>query len=282
MKTYATLAILAMGIVTAQADLLVGLTVDNTLISFDSATPGAVTVHGAIGGLASGENMLGIDYRPKNGVLYGIGSTGSLFTISTTVGNVQATKFGQVMLNGTGIGFDFNPAADAIRITTDAGQNLRYRMSDGMLFNDTALNYANGDKPMVTASAYTNNDNDPMTGTTLYNVDAADNSLVIQNPPNAGTLTKVGSLGIAAGRVNGFDISGISKRAWLGVNTLDASGLTPDLYEVNLMTGATTHMGSIGGGAALRGLSAEPVPEPATMLALAGGAAALLRRRKKA
>ena len=51
-----------------QAVGLTGLTRDNTLVNFDSASPNAasfVQVTGVVG------NLLGIDYRPADGQLYG-------------------------------------------------------------------------------------------------------------------------------------------------------------------------------------------------------------------
>src|SRR5262245_16211821 len=68
----------------AEAELIVGLTVQNSLISFDSATPGTVTTIGSITGLTAGDTLVGIDRRPQNmggmpvpgpnnGRIYGVG-----------------------------------------------------------------------------------------------------------------------------------------------------------------------------------------------------------------
>ncbi len=67
--TLGILAIIASAMVSAQAEPLVGLTSDNRLIFFDSATPGTVTKTLNVTGLATGETLLGIDFRPRNGVL---------------------------------------------------------------------------------------------------------------------------------------------------------------------------------------------------------------------
>jgi hypothetical protein len=52
----------------------------------------------------------------------------------------------------------------------------------------------------VTGAAYTNNDLDVATGTTLYDIDSNLDLLVIQNPPNDGDLNIVGALDITLRR----------------------------------------------------------------------------------
>ena len=54
---------------------LVGLTTTGTLVTFDSATPGTIGSNVAVTGLQTGETLVGIDYRPANGQLVGVGST---------------------------------------------------------------------------------------------------------------------------------------------------------------------------------------------------------------
>jgi Domain of unknown function (DUF4394) len=55
------------------------------------------------------------------------------------------------------------------------------------------LNYTPGTPATgITAVAYTNNDLDPNTGTTLFDVDTTLNQVAIQSPPNNGSLVAVG------------------------------------------------------------------------------------------
>ncbi len=74
---------------------------------------------------------------------------------------------------GTFFGVDFNPAADRLRIISNTGQNLRHNVNaGGVTLSDTALNYTAGTPTSgLTGAAYTNNDLDPATGTTLFDVD---------------------------------------------------------------------------------------------------------------
>lgn len=209
-----TLALLLGGAGPIYAGTIFGLTSTNTLIRFDSATPGAVTTIGAITGLQAGEGLLGIDFRPANLLLYGLGSTSRLYTINTATGAAtQVGSAGAFTLTGTSFGMDFNPTVDRIRVVSDADQNLRLNPNDGTLTaTDGVLAYAGLDpnssiNPNVVGSAYTNNFAGATT-TTLYGIDSNLDILVIQNPPNAGTLNTVGPLGFNVTDRVGFDIVG--------------------------------------------------------------------------
>jgi hypothetical protein len=184
------------------AEAFYAVTQDNQLVTFQSDNVTNITPTHAITGLPGGESIVGLDVRPANGQLYALGKTSRLYVINPRTGaarQVGATPFIPA-LAGTGFGFDFNPTVDRIRVTSDAEQNLRLNPDDGTVAGvDTNLAYAPGDpgagtNPSVTASAYTNNFAGA-TSTTLYDIDNARHTLVIQNPPNNGTLTTVGALG---------------------------------------------------------------------------------------
>jgi hypothetical protein len=104
-----------------------------------------------------------------------------------------------------------------------------------------------GQDPGAAGAAYTNNDNDPATGTTLYDIDATRDVLVVQNPPNDGTLLTVGTLGVVTdgSLVVGFDVAGSDGTAYAALNT--ANNKRSMLYTIDLATGAATLIGEIGG-----------------------------------
>ena len=94
---------------------------------------------------------------------------------------------------------DFNPAADRLRIISDTGQNLAHNVNlGGVTAVNTVLNYpapANINPALgVTGAAYTNNDLNDTTGTTLFDIDTERNQVAIQSPPAQGALVAVGSL----------------------------------------------------------------------------------------
>jgi hypothetical protein len=77
----------------AQAPTVLGLRDDNRLLAFKVATPNTIDTNVAITGLNGGETLLGIDVRPKDGLLYGLTSAARLVTIDPATGaaTVKAT-----------------------------------------------------------------------------------------------------------------------------------------------------------------------------------------------
>jgi hypothetical protein len=222
------------------------VTTDNTLISFSSTAPGTTLTSAPITGVQDGEQIVGIDFRPANGQLIALGSTGRLYRLNTGDGSAAALG-GQfsTALSGSSFGFDFNPTVDRIRLTSDARQDLRLNPNNGAVAAvDGTLGYASSDvnsaaTPNIVASAYTNNFNNS-TSTTLYNIDAGLDILVTQNPPNAGTLNTIGALGVDATAQTSFDI--FSDR--LGSDVGYAS-IGSGFYFINLASGAASFIGSI-------------------------------------
>ncbi len=223
------------------------ITTDSRLISFDSANPGTVLTSQPISGLASGETISGIDFRPANMQLIALGSTGRLYRLDTATGG--ATALGGTFstpLSGSSFGFDFNPTVDRIRLTSDARQDLRLNPNNGAVAAvDGALGFATADVnnaavPNIVASAYTNNFANSTT-TTLYNIDATLDLLVTQNPPNAGTLNTIGPIGVDATAQTSLDILSDA----LG-NDIGFMSIGSNLYLVSLSSGSATLIGSLG------------------------------------
>ena len=247
---------------------VIGLFPSSELVRFSSATPSTIT-SANISGLTAGETLAGIDFRPATGELMGLGvnattDTATLYRVDPRT--AAATALGSaVSITGlpdvsTGYGFTFNPTVDRIRVTTSTGLNFRMNPTDGTLTaTDSALN---GAATGANAVAYTN----VFAGaaaTTLYAIDAATNKLYIQNPPNAGTLTEVGALGVDFDAVAGFKIqpsvtvatSGSAVISGSGYAALTVGGVS-GLYSINLTTGQATSLGTIWtGSTSLRGIA---------------------------
>jgi hypothetical protein len=232
---------------------LVAVTGANQLVFLDAGAPQSPLATIPVTGLAAGETLEGVDFRPTTGQLYALGATSRLYTIDLASG--AATQVGPVfstLLSGTRFGFDFNPTVDRIRVVSDAGQNLRLHPTTGMVVAvDGALAYAAGDVhfgavPAVAAGAYVNSIKaaSSATVTTLFDVDAAQDVLVTQAPPNNGTLNTVGPLGVDATGFVAFEISGETGAAYAAF--VPAGGATTNLYRVSLRTGAATLSGALG------------------------------------
>ncbi|SEC54993.1 protein of unknown function [Amycolatopsis tolypomycina] len=230
-----------------------GISADGTLMAtFTTDRPQVLDWVRVVTGLSGDTALLGIDFRVQNGLLYGVGNNGGVYTISMppATPDVVVKKVSQlsVPLWGTSFGVDFNPAADRLRLVSDQGQNLRHNLADGVTAEDAILTTppALGPTRGVTAAAYTNNDLNPDTATTLVDINTATDQVVIQSPANNGTLAPTGALGVDAGPNAGFDIYsdlvGGKTVAVTGFATL-AVGSQTSLYTVNLLTGAATVVG---------------------------------------
>jgi len=251
------------------AEWLAGISGNGRLVMFASDAPDEVTVL-RVRGLPKQERLLALDVRPATGQLYALGSSSRLYTIELAKGSstAVATAVGSgpfaTPLSGSRFAFDFNPPVDRIRIMSDTGQNLRAHPDTGAIAAvDASLAYAAGDPgfataPAVTACAYINNDNDPLTGTVLFNLDSARGTLVRQDPPNAGTLNTVGSLGLPVADACGFDIAGSDGTAYASVVLRDGRRKEPraTLVTIDIASGAATVVGKIGSSRPITSLTA--------------------------
>lgn len=265
----------------AQAELVFGVTNQQTLITFDSASPTTIAGGVAISGLQTNEQIRGIDFRPATGQLYALGSFSRLYTIDTVTGAASLVGSGPFAnaLNGSSFGFDFNPVIDRIRVVSDADQNLVLNPDTGASTAVTPLFYGPGDanqgvNPNVVASAYTNSFAGA-TSTQLYGLDTGLDILVTQ-ANSAGTLGTVGALGADLTDVAGFDISS-SGAAFAAVQ--DAALGRTTFWSINLVTGQASMIGEIGGGALVTSIAVVPSPGAAGLLAIAGVRVARRRRR---
>lgn len=238
----------------------VGLTADQRLVSFGECNPSRPRDLGPVTGLSGNDTeLVGIDYRVQNGLLYGVGNGGGVYRFETP-GMALATLVNQLTIPldpaATAFGVDFNPAADRLRIVSDTGQNLRHNVNEGgTTIADGALNYLEGTPPApvaataVTAAAYTNNDLDASTSTSLFDLDGDRDQVVVQSPPNAGVLFPTGKLGVDADGPLGFDVystvrDGVTIRnAGFAALTVDGA---PNFYRVDLLTGAAIRIGPLG------------------------------------
>lgn len=223
------------------------------LVRFDTDAPKKAKRVGHLRGLEDDTRLVGIDYRVQNGKLYGVGDKGGIYLVDDH--RAHAERVGQLSegLEGEAFGVDFNPAANALRVVSDQGQNLRQPFGEadepnGETVVDGALNTAGEPATGVTGAAYTNNDLDPATATTLFDLDTAMDQVTLQSPANSGSLAATGALGVDAGTDAGFDIYSTVRDG----RTVDVEGYATlgqgrhvELYEVSLLTGAAESKGRL-------------------------------------
>ncbi|MEK6371141.1 MAG: DUF4394 domain-containing protein [Acidobacteriota bacterium] len=161
------------------AEPLTLLDAGGTILRFiDTIAPSFAYRSVTITGLQPNETIGAIDYRPSNGLLYGIGVLASgparLYTLNTTTG--VATQVGSgtfhSFIGASPIGMDFNPVVDRIRLISNVGINLRVNPNDATAIVDTPVDFAAGDVNQTNQNsplslAYSNN---TATSTTLYGI----------------------------------------------------------------------------------------------------------------
>lgn len=230
----------------------------HSVTAVDLADPDTALATLSITGVNAATTLTGLDVRNATGMPYVLGSDGQLYVLgapkSATPTAVPAEKVGMPIAEAVAIsnaGFDFNPTVDRLRILIGT-TNLRVNPNNATLVDgdpgtdgvqpDGSLAYAAGDEnegtdASVAAGAYTNAPQGGVaTSTQLYDIETNAYTLVLQDPPNAGTLVTVGGLGDSLGVNGGFDVQTGTGTAYL----VTTNGEGTDVRTVDLMTGATT------------------------------------------
>ncbi len=239
--------------------LLTALTTTNELVTFNGTTPGTVSAPLPITGLVGTDALFGIDRRPATGQLYGLGKESRIYTINESTGvatQVGSTQFSPP-LAGSAWGFDFDPVADRIRVTSSNGQNLEINPDTGAATAWSPLIYElggpfAGQTPNLAALAYT--DNVPAAvSTTLFGYDYSKDDLArvgspggSPNPVNAGATANIGDAGISASPSEnvGMDIAP-DGTAWALIRSTNLT----QLNIMDLSTGRADLVGNVGAGA---------------------------------
>jgi hypothetical protein len=261
------------------------LTADSRLFVVDNSNPLAVSSAIGITGLQTGESLVGIDVRPATGELYGLSGAGRLYTVDAMTGVATlvaplTAAAGDLTspftaLAGTDFGIDFNPAVDALRIVSNANENLRVNPDTGAVTTDTPLAYDAGDQsagaePDVVDIAYTPIDAGTSTllgieglGTNLHNLKLLPDG--VSTVP-ALSVVRIGGIGGNPSPANGllftngpFGRDGVFNRGmdiaedgttFVGVELHfeSGSGVAYELVKINPDSGVDTSQGFIGDG----------------------------------
>ena len=239
---------------------ITGIEAGSALTSFDSATPGTLSLPVSLSGIVAGQSVRAIDFRPLTGALYALShnnasNAAQIYTVDLTTGFASTVGAGFVFnADSTRISIDFMPVSDRIRVVADDGTNARVNPDTGALVgSDTVLAFDQDDPaigpPRVVGIAYAPN-YPGTTSTTLYAYDLANNVLATIGgvsgvpSPNAGLMFTIGSSGIIAAAGLGMDVADRSGIAY--ASAASSGGSEERLYRVNLATGALTQVGSFG------------------------------------
>jgi hypothetical protein len=226
-------------------------------------------------GLQQAERTVGIAIRPRTGGLYVLGSSSRLYSVNFVTG--LATPVGSPMTpalagNRFGIAFD---NAGALRVVSDAGQNLRVDPDTGVTTVDAVLAYAGGDPnagkaPDIEAVAYDHR----ATGAAALTAYGIDNlsGLLVRLGSAAASDGKLSTISPINGFLAGFDISPRSGIAY-GLEP----GFSSALVTIDLQTGAIHFLATVGGQFEFfAGLAVAPSLSVAEIPTLSGMGAACL------
>ena len=244
LRTLSALAVLLASTAHSAEPTLVALCEDGALVVF---RPGETSAVRTLRPSGIAGPLVGIDRRPADGKLYGLAGGTDVVTIDPASGTTTVVSTLTVPFDGDlRSGFDFTPQLDRLRLVSANGRNVRVNVALGATAVDQPLAYAAGDahagtRPRITAAAYGNNRAGVAT-TTLFELDADLDVLVVQDPANDGVLKTVGPVGMDVPALAGFD------------NLTDDAGRDrafaawgQALYSIDLATGRATSLGPIPG-----------------------------------
>lgn len=203
-------------------------------------------------GLTAGETLVGADYRPSNGKLYGLGynftndsyhlyvvnpQTGVATAVANPATPLGVTAAAAPLLTTTGFGVDFDPITDALRVTVGANVNLGIIAQNNLsidpstsgVIGGTAI--SDGTNPeSASGLAFSNNYTAGATFAQGWTIDDSNDTLNYFNPAT-GIQTEVGDFSgtLDIGGLNGFYIP----RTVATVNTAGAAPLL-DTGSTNL------------------------------------------------
>lgn len=275
---FGTFLALSLTAVSAQAVVLVGLTDNNRLLTFNSAASSSVS-SAAITGIGLDENILSIDYRNPDNQIYGLSNLGNVYKLNASTGAAVSFAAGVVPVTaggatGASYEIDFNTQNNNLRVIGNKAApntNRALNMSTGVTAVQTALTRSGGPLDIVGAAYNQNFAGSAASTLNLYYIDAESDALYLNNNAFAGgVLSKVGDLSLggskfAVNNATGFDIAA-SGEAFVSWNQ--------NLYAIDLNSGALSALGQIGAGGSSNviGLtSVAAIPEPQTYFLLLAG-----------
>ena len=210
---------------------------------FHSGTPGTVDRKLPITGLPDGDRIVGIDFRPSDGKLYGVGTDSRVYVVDTIT--AAATAVGGAFtpaVEGEHFGMVLDPVTDRIRLqSAESGQNLRLDPASGQaVAEDAVLAYASGDPNVAEAPALAATAVIGGTSPTAYGIDWLLDVFVVMSDPSTGQVATIGPTGVVTAPCAALDVGGDG----VMYASMTTSGIN-NLYTMNLSTGAATLLGEI-------------------------------------
>jgi hypothetical protein len=240
----------------------------NSLITFNPASPSTILTAHAISGLQANEQIRGIDF--VGNTLYGLGSQSHLYTLNPATGAATQVGSGQFSPILNGLDFGFNASGSTFYVASDLSQNLSISTAGVATAGPNYVSGANS----IDGMAF-----DHSSGI-FYGISTGSSHNWLQLNPTTGAVTVIGNTGVNYNDRLALDVSPFNNVAYLSA-TVNSQA---NLYTVNKATGALTLVGTVGpAGQFTSGLDAlVVVPEPSSvaLFAVGGLLLGLLIRRK--
>jgi hypothetical protein len=230
------------------------------LLSFSSDSPSTMLTDIPLLGLGQSEQLIGIDFRPLTGELFGIATEGTAnrvikIDLGTGMVSTVGSGFAAGLSQNIRYGMDFDPISDVIRLIGSNGINLRLSPMTGQVTAvDTNIRFLESN-PNVAHVAYSPVPGQPPSAT-LYGIDYQLRALFRiggiggEPSPNQGQATLIGFLGVVIeDGFGGMDVpASVSSNIAYAVlsRTVNGEILRSLLYTVDLTTGAATQVGFVG------------------------------------
>lgn len=209
------------------------LTADNHIASFDPAQPGILKSSVPVTGLVNNdEHLVAIEFRPADGLLYGLTKRGATATGEGRIYRIHKhSRAGTLIstlntdLSGNEFAMDFDPVSDSLRVISDTGQSLA--VSPVEAGTTSATTVAAG----ISAAAHANNIAGAAASPLYVINSSSDQVLMLASSGSTAPLSQ--PLGPDVTAANGFDIDSRTETAYLSFTTTSHW-----LGTVNLETGA--------------------------------------------
>jgi uncharacterized protein DUF4394 len=259
------LAVLACSIVPAKAETIVALMSDKKLRYFSSTAPGAWLRTVNLTGIPAAESPAAMDFRPDASlvVVTRQGTTLRPYTVDPNSGAALQSPFTFTTTSTNTMAFDTFPTdthSNDLVMATEDDVMRRFFYTEGssggltpktLAYDNTAtdgdpVDIHSGADPTIIGFASTNGFPGAQ-ASVLYGIDSLQKTLVkidweTGSIDTIATLRTEAAATLSVGLRTGFDISGVTALAYLARGSGDAT----TLLTVDLTTGATVNVGSIG------------------------------------
>ncbi|HVJ47185.1 MAG TPA: DUF4394 domain-containing protein [Luteolibacter sp.] len=253
----------------SSATVLTGVTADNQLVSFDSATPGTFLSSVPISGLADPfASIVNLAYHAGDGNFYGLDTNANFYRISSNgTGTLLNNTFAP---NGYSGGLAYDTFTGNLVFGSINAEHFTLTTAGTATANPDFV-YGTGDPHVADSPSVFAIGLDPITGEAFF-LDNATGTLSQSFDPGLSELFTIGSLGVG---VTSFGALTVDEDGNLFAS-LSTDALSSSLYSIDKTTGAATLIGGFNNGVS----ALAAIPEPSAALLGGLGALALLRRRR--